>query len=65
MYSDKTEKGRGLLKLLPILIALLLILLFFARHPRSDLEDEGAAAVRAASTLGSSMTIRRFPARPD
>ena len=48
MYSDKTEKGRGLLKLLPILIALLLILLFFARHPRSDLEDEGAAAVRAA-----------------
>ena len=49
MYSDKTEnKGRRLIW--PLLAALLLavILLSVFRHPKTDLEDSGAAAIREA-----------------
>ena len=49
MYSDKTEnKCRRLLW--PLLIALVLAALLLAifRHPKADLEDSGATAIREA-----------------
>ncbi|MBR4472784.1 MAG: hypothetical protein IKS55_04015 [Oscillospiraceae bacterium] len=49
MYSDKTEnKGRRLIW--PLLAALILavILLSVFRHPKTELEDSGAAAIREA-----------------
>ena len=49
MYSDKTEK-RGRRFLWPLLIALVLAALLLAvfRHPKADLEDSGATAIREA-----------------
>ena len=49
MYSDRTEKtGRPRLWLLLIVLALALILLSVFRHPKTDLEDGGATAIREA-----------------
>ena len=49
MYSDKTEKkGRRLLwPLLCVLVLAVLVLSLF-RHPKTDLEDSGALAIREA-----------------
>lgn len=49
MYSDKTEsKGRRLLWPLLITLALIILLLLVFRHPKTDLEDSGATAIREA-----------------
>ena len=49
MYSDKTEK-KGKRLLWPLLGALVLIVLLLSvfRHPKTDLEDSGALAIREA-----------------
>ena len=49
MYSDKTE-NRGKRFLWPLLTVLVLAVLLLSvfRHPKADLEDSGAAAIREA-----------------
>ena len=49
MYSDKTEnKGRRFLWPLLIALVLAVLLLFAFRHPKADLENSGATAIREA-----------------
>ena len=49
MYSDKTEnKGKRFLWPLLAVLVLAVLLLAVFRHPKSDLEDSGAAAIREA-----------------
>ena len=49
MYSDKTEnKGRRLLWPLLTVLVLAVLLLAVFRHPKTDLEDSGATAIREA-----------------
>ena len=49
MYSDRTEK-KGKRFLWPLLAAVLLAVLLLSvfRHPKTDLEDSGARAIREA-----------------
>ena len=49
MYSDRTEK-KGRRFLWPLLAAVLLAVLLLSvfRHPKTDLEDSGARAIREA-----------------